>query len=181
MSEVFSFRLPSGTTWGERKRWPILSLILAPAPRTSVGVIGPNEAKTHRRGFMKLTAGGVSDSGMLSGLETTARTLDVSLASAASQFSLGSAPSASRGIHDRLRGNAPGHPVGNIAKSMAGDKRQPLFPTVSSYPVARLFALLTLEQGCLSDNGMAAILKSPGARQGTPSANDSINPKNRGE
>jgi hypothetical protein len=160
---------------------PILSSILATAPRTSVGVLGPNEAKTHRPGFMRLTADGPPDSVTLSALETTSRTLDVSRASGASQFSLGSAPSASRGIHDRPGGNTTGHPLGNIAKSMVGDKRQPLFPTVSSCSAARLFALLTLEQGWLSDNVIAAILKSRGARPGTPSANNSSTTKNKSE
>src|SRR5580704_17498043 len=56
---------------------PILSSILATAARTSVGVLGPNEAKTHRPGFMRLTADGPPDSVTLSALETTSRTLDV--------------------------------------------------------------------------------------------------------
>jgi hypothetical protein len=161
MSQAFSFRLPPETIWDELKGWLILSLILATAPRTSIGVLGPNEAKTHRPGFMELTAGGPPESVMLSALETTSRRLDVSRASGASQFSLAPAPSGSRGIHDRLRGNTTGHPLGNLAKSVAGDMREPLFPTVSSYPAASLLALLTLEQGCLSDHGSAAILKKP--------------------
>jgi hypothetical protein len=166
MSEAFSFRLPPETVWDELKGSPILSVILATAPRTSVGAVGPNEAKTHRPGFMKLTAGGPTDSVILSALETTSRTLDVSRASGASQFSVGPAPSGSRGIHDRLRGNTTGHPLGNVAKSVVGDMREPLFPTVGSFPAASLFALLTLEQACLSDHGSAAILKKPRRSRG---------------
>jgi hypothetical protein len=86
MSRVFSFRFPPETTWDERKGWPILSLILATVSRASVGALGPNEAKTHRPGFMKLTARGRPDSVIRSALETTGRRLDVSRASGASQF-----------------------------------------------------------------------------------------------
>ena len=180
MSEVFSFRFPPETTWDEINGWPILSLILATAPRPSVGVLGPNEAKTHRPGFMKLTAGGLPDSVMLSALETTSRTLDVARASGASQFSLGLEPSASRGIHARFRGKKIGNPLGSNATSVVGDKRQRRSATARSYPGARLIGLLNLKKARFSQDRIAAIQKSLGARCGTPSANDFIKTKNKG-
>ena len=83
MRDAFSCRLSPETSWDENmKGRPILSLILAVALRPSVGVLAPNEAKTHRPGFVKLTAGGLSDSVMLSEAQTHDKTFDVSPASA---------------------------------------------------------------------------------------------------
>ena len=65
MTTAFSFRLTLETTWDEKNGWPILSLILGTMARTSVGERSTNEAKTHRPGFTKLTAGGSSDSVVL--------------------------------------------------------------------------------------------------------------------
>ena len=84
------------------KAQPILSLMLATAARSSVGVLATNEPKTHRPGFMKLTAEGLFDSAMLSRVQTHDKTFDVSPASALHNFVVASTPSASQGIHRRL-------------------------------------------------------------------------------
>ena len=68
------------------KARPILSLTLATALRTSVGVLATNEAKSHRLGFVKLTAGGLSDSVTLSRVQTHDKRFDVSPASALHNF-----------------------------------------------------------------------------------------------
>jgi hypothetical protein len=87
MNEAFSFRLSAETTRDENlKARPILSLTLATAIRTSVGVLATNEAKSHRLGFVKLTAGGLSDSVTLSRVQTHDKRFDVSPASALHNF-----------------------------------------------------------------------------------------------
>jgi hypothetical protein len=97
MNEAFSFRLSAETTWDENmKARPILSLTLATAPRTSVGVLATNEAKSHRLRFVKLTAGGFSDSATLSRVQTHDKRFDVSLASALHNFVVASARLASQ-------------------------------------------------------------------------------------
>jgi len=104
MNEAFSFRLSAETTWDENmKARPILSLTLATAPRTWVGVLATNEAKSHRLGLAKLTAGGFSDSATLSRVQTRDKRFDVSLASALHNFVVASTRLASQGIHRRLR------------------------------------------------------------------------------
>jgi hypothetical protein len=85
------------------KARPILSLMLATAPRSSVGVLPTNEAKTHRPGFVKLIAGGLFDSAMLSRVQTHDKAFHVSPASALHNFVVASTRSASQGIHRRLR------------------------------------------------------------------------------
>ncbi|SRR5258708_5447490 len=80
MRDAFSFRLSPGTSGDENIE--ILRLILASALQTSVGVMATSEAKAHRLGFVKLTAGGLSDSVMLSAVETHDKTFDVSPPSA---------------------------------------------------------------------------------------------------
>jgi hypothetical protein len=104
MSEAFSFRLSAETTWDENmKAGLILSLILATAPRSSVGVLATNEAKTHRPGFVKLGAGGLFDSAVLNRVQTHDKTFDVSPASALHNFVVASTRSASQGIHRRVQ------------------------------------------------------------------------------
>jgi hypothetical protein len=104
MSEAFSFRLSAETTWDENmKAQPILSLIWATAPRASVGVLTTNDAKTDRPGFVKLTAGGLSDSVVPSRAQTHDKRFDVSPASALHNFVVASTGSASQGIHRRLK------------------------------------------------------------------------------
>jgi RNA polymerase sigma-70 factor, ECF subfamily len=66
MSEALSFRLPPETNWDEIEGMVTLGLIWAMTPRTSVGMMRPNEAKTHRPIFVKLTASGLSAGMMLS-------------------------------------------------------------------------------------------------------------------
>ena len=80
------------------KARPFLSLTLPTAPRASVGVLATNEAETHRPGFVKLTAGGLSDSVMPSRTQTHDKTFDVSPASALHNFVVASTRSASEGI-----------------------------------------------------------------------------------
>jgi hypothetical protein len=78
MGEAFSFRFSPETTWDDNvKARPILSLILARVPGTSVGARATNEAETDRLGFMKLTAGGLSDSVTLKAVETHDNPFDV--------------------------------------------------------------------------------------------------------
>src|SRR5260370_14819977 len=153
MSDAFSSRLSPETTPDEnRKRWPILNLTLAMAPRTSVGVLATNEAETHRTRLVKLTAGGFSDSVMLSRVQTHDKTFDVSSASALHNFVVASACSVSQGIQRRLRKKNSG---------TTGEKhRKP-------------------KQACLSENVIAAILNSQGARRGALSANNSIKTKTK--
>jgi|SRR5580692_4903217 hypothetical protein len=81
----------------------ILSLMLATVPRSSVGVLATNEAKTHRPGFVKFIAGGLFDSAMLSTVQTHDKPFDVPPASALHNFVAASTRSASQGIHRRLR------------------------------------------------------------------------------
>jgi hypothetical protein len=136
MSEAFSFRLSAETTWDENmKARPILSLTLPTAPRPSVGVFATNEAETHRPGFVKLTAGGLSDSVMPSRVQTHDKTFDVSPASALHNFVVASTRSASEGIHRRFKQKE--------SSGTTGEKhRKP-------------------KQACLSENEIAASLKRP--------------------
>src|SRR5260370_36867984 len=90
MSTAFSFRLTPETTWDEKNGWRIPSLILGTVARTSVGERSTNEAKTHRPGFTKLTAGGPSDSLILSRAQTHDKAFDVRPGPSASQFVAGS-------------------------------------------------------------------------------------------
>ena len=79
MRHAFSFRLSRGTSGDENiARRSILSLILASALRTLVGVMATNEAKTHRLGFVELSASGLSASMILSRVETHDKAFDVS-------------------------------------------------------------------------------------------------------
>ena len=144
MSEAFSFRLSAETTWDENmKARPILSLTLATAPRTWVGVLATNEAKSHRLGLAKLTAGGFSDSATLSRAQTHDKRFDVSPASALHNFVVASTRSAAEAIHRRFKQKE--------GSGTTGEKhRKP-------------------KQACLSENEIAAILKSQSARRGAPS------------
>ena len=90
MGTAFSFRLTPETIWDEKKGRPILSLILGTVARTSVGERSTNEAKTHRPGFAKLTAGGLSDSVTLNRVQTHDKAFDVRPGPSASQFVVGS-------------------------------------------------------------------------------------------
>jgi hypothetical protein len=152
MNEAFSFRLSAETTWDENmKARPILSLTLATALPTSVGVLATNEAKSHRLGLVKLTADGLSDSVTLSRAQTHDKRFDVSPASALHNFVVASTRSASQGIHRRLRKKS--------SSGTAGEK--------NGKP----------EQACLRENVITAILMSQGARRGAPSTNNSIKTK----
>jgi hypothetical protein len=134
------------------KERPILSLILATAPRTSVGVLSTYEAKVHRPGFVKLAAGGHSDS-VISRAQTHDKRFDVSTVPALHNFVVASTRLASQGIHLRLRKKSTG---------TTGEKhRKP-------------------DQAFLSENVIAAILNSQGAHRGAPSTNNSIKTKNKG-
>jgi hypothetical protein len=135
MSEAFSFRLSAETTWDENmKARPILSFTLPTAPRASVGVLATNEAETHRPGFVKLTAGGLSDSVMPSRVQTHDKTFDVSPASALHNFVVLRRVQRGRDFIADLKKESGG---------TTGQKhRKP-------------------EQACLSENEIAARLKRP--------------------
>jgi hypothetical protein len=147
MSEALSFRLSPKTSWDEDiKEQSILRLIWATAPRTSVGVTATNEAKSHRPGLVKLTAGGFSDRVRLSRAQTRDKRFDVSLASALHNFVVAPARCASQGSHRRLRKKRSGS---------TGEKHR------------------KSKQAYLGENVIAAILNSQGARLATPSIDNS--------
>jgi hypothetical protein len=127
MRDAFSFRLSPGTSVDENiERRSILSLILASALQTSVGVLVTNEAKTHRPGFVELTASGLSASMMLSRVETHDKAFDVSPALAVHILLWARRVRRHRGFIADFEAD------GSTQKSLLGEKRQLLSATVTS-------------------------------------------------
>jgi hypothetical protein len=90
MSAAFSFRLTVETTWDKHERTVNSQSDIGNGGTDSVGVLAPNEAMTHRPGFTKLTAGGPSDSLILSRAQTHDKAFDVRPGPSVSQFVAGS-------------------------------------------------------------------------------------------
>jgi hypothetical protein len=133
------------------KRRLILSSILTTVPLTSVGVL-TTEAKAHRPGLMRLTAGGPSHSVMLSGAETPDKGFDVSPASAL--HNLLSVRRARR--HGKCIANlvirALGILQGSTEKSLAGEHRAARWLSVKPCAESgeRFLPWLTSIAGCNS-------------------------------
>ena len=164
-----------------KKIWPILSSILATALRNSVGVLGPNEAKTHSPGFMRLTADGPPNSlafkvhskqpvehWMFLGLQGHHNFPWVQRLRHHEEFMID------------LEEIQPGILWETSRRVWSATSGNRFFPPSVRIPLQRC-ASRSPEQGWLSDNVIAAILKSRGARPGTPSANNSSTTKNKSE
>ncbi len=98
MREAFAFRVSPEATSDENMRRPLLNVLLATALRTSIGYSPQTKPRLTGQGIVRLLVSGLSDSVMLNVVETFDKPFDVSPASAASQFFLGSATLASRGF-----------------------------------------------------------------------------------
>lgn len=131
MRDDFLFRLSPEISWdGNIGRRPLLILILASALQSSACAPATNEAKAHRLGFFKLTAGGLSDSMILSAVETRDNTFDVSPASAVHILLSVRSIRRHRSFIAGFEGRAV-EILGGAPKSLVGEKWKLLSATIS--------------------------------------------------
>src|SRR6266849_5316253 len=133
MREAFSFRLSTESTLGrERKRTSASQFDIGYGVRSSVRILATNEAKTHRPRFVKLIARGLSDSVMLSGVETHVSAFDVFPASAVHILFWVRRVQGHRGFIARRRGKSTRSTTGEHRKGSGWREGQLPSATVSS-------------------------------------------------
>jgi len=106
----------------ERKRRSASQFDIGYGVRSSVRILATNEAKTHRPRFVKLIARGLSDSVMLSGVETHVRAFDVFPASAVHILSGFDTFKVTEDSSPDVAGRALEVPQGSTEKVLVGEK-----------------------------------------------------------